>query len=83
MNKTTHREIDNKLSHPTLSYLEQEYQESLIQGKIHIQKKVKQNPRILVKLNFRDLCDLKLSDFHAFDSMAIKMNQKRDKNWKG
>ena len=44
MNKTTHREIDNKLSHRTLSHLEQEYQESSIQGKIHIQKKVKQNP---------------------------------------
>ena len=29
--------------------------DTLIQGKIHIQKKLKQRPRILVKLTFREM----------------------------
>ena len=32
------RNCQNQLSHPGLSHIEQEYQESLIQGKIHIQQ---------------------------------------------
>ena len=32
------RNCKNKLSHPTLSHIDQEFQESLMQGKIHIQQ---------------------------------------------
>ena len=32
------RNCQNQLSHPSLSHIEQECQESLIQGKIHIQQ---------------------------------------------
>ena len=32
--------------------------------------KSERKPRIFMKLNFRELCDSKLSDLHAFD-MAI------------
>ena len=28
-------------------------------------------PRIFIKLSFTELCDSKLSGFHAFDNMAI------------
>ena len=31
----------------------------------------KQRPPIFVKLNFRELCDSKLSGLHAFDNMTI------------
>ena len=33
--------------------------------------KFEQKPRIFVKLNFRDLCDSKLSGLHSFYNMAI------------
>ena len=33
--------------------------------------KFERRPRILVKLNFRELCDSKLSGLHAFDDMVI------------
>ena len=29
------------------------------------------SPQIFVKLSFRELCDSKLSDLHAFDNMII------------
>ena len=32
------RNCQNQLSHPSLSHIEQECQESMIQGKIHIQQ---------------------------------------------
>ena len=64
------RNCQNQLSHPGLSHTEQEYQESLIQGKIHINK-IRTNIRIFIKLSFRELYDSKLSGLHAFDSMVI------------
>ena len=33
--------------------------------------KFKRRPQIFVKLSFRELCDSKLSDLHAFDNMTI------------
>ena len=33
--------------------------------------KFERRPRILVKLDFRELSDSKLSGLHAFDNMAI------------
>ena len=48
------------MSHPSLSHIELECQESFIQGKIHIQK-----------LSFRELCDSKLSGLHPFDKMVV------------
>ena len=33
--------------------------------------KFERRPRIFVKLGFRELCDSKLFDLHAFDNMAI------------
>ena len=33
--------------------------------------KFERRARIFVKLNFRELCDSKLSGLHAFDNMAI------------
>ena len=33
--------------------------------------KFEQRPRIFVKLGFREFCDSKLSDLHAFDNMVI------------
>ena len=36
--RQTERNCKNKLSHPTLSHIDQEFQESLMQGKIHIQQ---------------------------------------------
>ena len=37
----------NQLSHPNLSYIEQECQEGLIQGKIHIQQNLKEGLKYL------------------------------------
>ena len=65
------KNYQNQLSHPGLSHIEQECQESLIQGKIQAKEKFKQRPQIFVKLSLRELCDLKLSGLHPFDSMAI------------
>ena len=36
--------MQNQLSNPSLSHKEQEYQESLIQGKICIQQNLNENP---------------------------------------
>ena len=36
-------ERKNQLSHPSLSHIEQEGQESLIQGKIHIKKNLNED----------------------------------------
>ena len=33
--------------------------------------KFERRPPIFVNLSFRELCDSKLSDLHAFDNMAI------------
>ena len=38
--KSSQRNSQNHLSYPSLSHKEQECQESLIQGKIHIQQKI-------------------------------------------
>ena len=56
------RNCQNQLSHPSFSHIEQECQESFIQGKI---------PQIFVKLSFRGLCVSKLSGLRPFDIMAI------------
>ena len=45
-------------------------------GEFHSRKdsqspKFKRRPQIIVKLNFREFCDSKLSGLHAFDNMAI------------
>ena len=50
-----------ELSHPSLSEIEPECQESLI----------KEKPWISVKLSVRELCDSKLSGLHSFGNMAI------------
>ena len=64
------RNFQNQLSHPGLSHIEQECQESLIQGKIQ-SAKFEQKPEIFVKLSFKELRDSKLSGLHAFDIMTI------------
>ena len=46
------RNCQNQLSHPSFFHIEQECQESLIEGKIHKE----QRPQIFVKLHFRGLC---------------------------
>ena len=33
--------------------------------------KFERMPRVFLKLNFRELCDSKLSGLHAFDNMTI------------
>ena len=43
----TQRNCQNQLSHPSLSHIEQECQECLIQGKIHIQKNSKEGLKII------------------------------------
>ena len=47
--------------------MEQEYQESLIQGKIHNQINLNKGLRLFVKLSFRELCDSNLSGLQPFD----------------
>ena len=47
--------------------MEQEYQESLIQGKIHNQLNLNKGLRLFVKLSFRELCDSNLSGLQPFD----------------
>ena len=53
------------MSHPILSYIEQKCQE------VFAIIKFKRRPRMFVKLNFRELCDSKLSGLHPFDNMAL------------
>ena len=60
----------NHLNHPGLCHTAQ------MSGEFDSRKdlqstKFQQRPSIFVKLNFRELCDLKLSGLHAFDNMAI------------
>ena len=55
----SHINYQNQVRHPRLSHIEQEYEESLIQGKIHIQRR----PRILVRLSFS--CGSKISGLRA------------------
>ena len=47
--------------------MEQEYQESLIQGKIHNQLNLNKGLRLLVKLCFRESYDSNLSGLQPFD----------------
>ena len=64
----------NQLSNPSLSDIELECQEHLIQGKIHIQRNWNKGLlsfRKFVKLSFRELCGSKLSGLHPSDNMAI------------
>ena len=35
--------------------------------------KFEQRPWMFIKISFRELCDSKLSDLHAFDNMAISI----------
>ena len=58
------------MSHPGLSHIEQECQQSFIQGKIHNEQNSNEGLEYS-KLSFRELCDSKLSGLHAFDNMAI------------
>ena len=58
------------MSHPGLSYIEQDCQESLIQGKVNNQQNLNEGLEY-IKLSFRELCDSKLSGLHAFYIMAI------------
>ena len=67
--KLLQNNYQNQLTHSSLSHTEQECQESLMQGKMHIQQK--RRPRILVKLSFREFCGSKLSGLHPFDNIAI------------
>ena len=60
----------NQLSHPGLSHIEQEFQESLIQGKICNQQNFNEGLKYLYSSALA-LWDSKLSGLHAFDNMAI------------
>ena len=57
--------LPESFSHPGLCHIKQECQESLIQGKIHIQQNLNES------LSFRELCDSKLPGLHPFDNMTI------------
>ena len=69
------RNFQNQLSHPGLSHIEQEFQESLIQGKIHNQQNsnegLKYSKSYAKTKSLKQLCDSKLSGLHAFDNMTI------------
>ena len=68
----SHRNCQNQLSHPSLSQIEQECQESLIQGKIHIQQNWNEGLKYLyIKLSFREMCGSELFGLYPFDNMAI------------
>ena len=51
------RNCQNQLSHPGLSHIEKESQESLIQEKNSQSTKFEQRPPIFVMLRFRELCN--------------------------
>ena len=65
------KNCQDQLSHASLSHIEQECQDSLIQGKDSRSTKLEQRPRIFVKLSFRELYDSKLSGLHPFGNMAM------------
>ena len=60
------RNCKNQLNHPSLSGIEQECQESLIQEKIQIEQNW-----IFVQLSSRELYGSKLSGLHPFDNIDI------------
>ena len=62
----------NQLRHPSLSHIEQECQESLIQWKIFVWLSLNLDPE-LVKRRFRGFCDLKFSGLRPFD-MAVSLS---------
>ena len=66
-----HHEQTHQLSYSSLPYIEQECQESLILGKIHIQQNWNEYKYLYIKLNFRELCCSKLSGLHPLDNMAV------------
>ena len=59
------------MSHPILSHVEQECQESLIQESFTFNKIGAKAWSIQKKRNFREFCDSNLSRLHPFDNMAI------------
>ena len=69
-NSSSQRNYQNQLRNPGLSHTEQECQESLIQEKILNQQNSRW-PQIFMKLSFRELCNLKWSDLHAFENTTI------------
>ena len=69
---SSQRNCQNQLSHISLSHIDQECKESLIQGKIHsYSTEFEHRPQVFIKLSFRELCDSKLSSLPPFDNMAI------------
>ena len=58
------RNCQNQLSHPGLSGEFDSREDSQ-------STEFERRPQIFVKLSFRELCDSKLSGFHAYDNMAI------------
>ena len=79
--KPSQKNCQNQFSHPSVSHIEQECQESLIQGKSTSSEIFEQRPQISVKLSFIDLCDSKFCGLYAFDT-TILVSQKRVKDWK-
>ena len=71
-NTPSQRNYQNQLIYPSLFCIEQECQESLIQGKISTN--FKERSWILAKLSFRELCNSKLTDLHPFNNMAISLS---------
>ena len=62
----------NQLSHPSLSHIEQQCHETLLQGKTHIQQNIfGQRPQMFIQLSFNKFCNSELSGLHAFDNMAV------------
>ena len=68
------RNCQNQKSHPSLSHIEQECRESLIQGKIHNQRNSKDD-KVLESYVIHSL--------RSLNNMAISLSQKRGKNQKG
>ena len=69
-NNASQRNCQDQLSHPSLSDIELEYQESLIFGKDLYSTKFEWRPWIYVKLKYF-LCYSKLFGMHPLDNMAI------------
>ena len=65
------RNSQNQLSHPGLPHIKARMSGEFDSRKDLQSIKFEQRPQIFVKLSFRELCDSKLSDLHAFDNMAI------------
>ena len=62
------RNWQNQLSHQDLLHIEQECQESLMQGKIHNQQNLNNGLRIM---QFKRVMQFKLSGLHAFDDYRL------------